>query len=120
MRTKGEKKRLGQRLVAEFTQFRDDLRNRQPIEKKYTVRTVELDLLPRQYDAEAVRCIRLSLGVSQAVFAKILGASVDLVAAWEQGNRKPSQMACRLLELIEHDKSRWIRRLKAALKERAA
>jgi putative transcriptional regulator len=95
--------------VREFSKLRNTLRSGKPIEKRFTVRTVELDLSPKPYDAEAVRGVRLSLGVSQAVFAQILGVSTDLVAAWEQNQRRPSTMACRLFELIEHDKSQWIR-----------
>lgn len=115
-----KKRRLGERLVQEFTELRDTLRARKPVEKRFTVRTVELDLQPKQYDAEAVRCVRLSLGVSQAVFAKIMGASVDLVAAWEQGNRVPQPMACRLLESIERDRNRWLEILEHSLSTTAA
>ncbi len=114
------RKRLGERLIGEFTEFRDALRSRQPIERKYTVKTVELDLRPKEYDAESIRVLRLHLGVSQAIFARILGISADLVAAWEQGHRMPTQMACRLLELVERDKRKWIQMLRGASKERTA
>ena len=60
------------------------------------------------------------LSVSQAVFAKIMGASVDLVAAWEQGNRVPKPMACRLLESIERDRNRWLEILEQSLAEASA
>jgi putative transcriptional regulator len=115
-----QKQRLGARLVAEFSELRNTLRSGRAIEKRYTVRTVELDLAPRQYDADAVRSVRSGMGVSQAVFAQIVGASVDLIAAWEQGHRQPGPMACRLLELIERDKDEWIRRLRDARKMRAS
>ena len=107
-KAKARTKRLGERLVAEFGELRDVLRAGGAVEKRFTVRTVELDLQPKKFDAESVRCIRIMLGVSQAVFAQLLGASTDLVAAWEQGNRTPSAMASRLLELIESDKQKWI------------
>jgi hypothetical protein len=42
MSTAKNRKRLGERLVTEFAEFRDHLRNGE-IDKKYTVRTVELD-----------------------------------------------------------------------------
>ena len=110
-KAKGSKQRIGERLVTEFSELRDALRKREPIEKKYTVRTVELELKPKSFDAESVRLIRLSLGVSQAVFAHLLGVSVDSVAAWEQGNRAPNGPVCRLLELMEIDRGRWLRML---------
>ena len=108
-KAKGNTRKLGKRLVAEFSELRDALRATKPIEKRYTVRTVELDLKPKQFDAEAVRIIRIELGVSQAVFAQLLGVSVDLVAAWEQGHRSPAGPVSRLLELMEIDKRRWLK-----------
>jgi putative transcriptional regulator len=114
------KRPLGQRLVAEFSEFRDLLRAGKPLEKRYTVRTVGLDLKPKPFDAQAVRAIRASLGVSQAVFANLLGISVDLVGAWEQGNRVPSGPACRLLELIATDKNRWLKILEEGVSRKAS
>lgn len=111
-----QRARLGQRLVTEFSGLRDALRTGQRVEQRYTVKTVRLDLRPRHYDSSSVRRLRLEIGVSQAIFARIVGASTDLVAAWEQGSRKPTAMACRLLETIERDKKEWIRRLRIALK----
>lgn len=102
-------RRLGARLVAEFSELRDALRAKKPIEKRYTVRTVELDLEPKQFDPEAVRVVRIQLGVSQAVFAQLLSVSTDSVAAWEQGNRTPPGPVCRLLELMEMDRNRWLK-----------
>jgi DNA-binding transcriptional regulator YiaG len=105
---KSKRPRLGERLVAEFSQLRDALRAKEPIEQRFTVKTVELDLKPKAFDAEAVRVLRLSLGVSQAVFAHLLDVSVDLVCAWEQGNRRPSGPVCRLLEMMELDPAYWL------------
>lgn len=118
-KAQGNKRRLGERLVAEFSELRDALRANKPVEKRYTVRTVELDLSPKEYDAEAVRVIRLSLGVSQAVFAELLGVSIDLVAAWEQGNRSPKGPVCRLLELMEIDRNRWLQMLEQGYSRKA-
>jgi putative transcriptional regulator len=120
MPKKTKKRRLGERLVEEFTELRDTLRSGQPIEKKFTVRTVELDLQPKEFDPESVRMIRLKLGVSQAVFARIMGVSTDLVASWEQGHRNPVPMACRLLELIDEDRRRWICILEHAMNRKTS
>jgi putative transcriptional regulator len=108
-RKKMKRQRLGERLVSEFSELRDALVRKEPIEKRFTVRTVELDLKPKEFDSEAVRVVRMSLSVSQAVFAQLLAVSTDLVASWEQGIRKPSGPACRVLELMEKDKTRWLR-----------
>jgi len=115
----GGKRRLGQRLVKEFSGLRDTLREDKSL-KRYTVKTVELDLKPREFDPESVRMIRFSLGVSQAVFAHLLNVSADLVAAWEQGHRTPDGPASRLLEMIEIDKKPWRDRLSGMRKPTSA
>lgn len=98
---------LGRRLVAEFSEFRNALRNKEPVQKRYTVRTVELDLRPKEFDAEDVKVIRHKLNVSQAVFGKLCGVSVQLVSAWEQGTKRPSGPACRVLEMMDANPKPW-------------
>jgi putative transcriptional regulator len=39
--------------------------------------------------------------MSQGVFARTLNVSVKTVQSWEQGERKPSQAALRLLQLLD-------------------
>ena len=117
---KGNNRRLGERLVAEFSGLREMLRANTPVEKRYTVRTVELDLEPKQFDAESVRVIRMSLSVSQAVFAYLLGVSVDSVEKWEQGHRKPNGPICRLLELMEIDKRPWLKILEQGVSQKTS
>jgi DNA-binding transcriptional regulator YiaG len=76
---------------------------------RFTVRTVEVTR-PAAYSASQVCALRNRLGVSQAVFAELLGVSQVLVRSWERGARKPAPMACRLLELIQQD-PRWVQGL---------
>ena len=102
-----KKPRLGVRLVRGLTDIRDAIKSGEPLSKKFTVRKVVLDLEPEDFDAKAIRDVRESLGVSQALFAQILGASVDTVASWEQGIRVPTPMARRLLEEICRNKQHW-------------
>ena len=45
--------------------------------------------------------MRERLGLSQAVFADLLGASASTVRAWQRGAREPSDMVRRLLALAE-------------------
>jgi DNA-binding transcriptional regulator YiaG len=52
--------------------------------------TVALPEPPSAYDAAAVRATRDRLGVSQAIFAHLLGVSAVLVRAWEQGHCTPA------------------------------
>lgn len=57
---------------------------------------------------EDVKRIRSKLGVSQAVFAEMVGVSTVLVQSWEQGQRSPSAMARRLLRWIEADPEAFV------------
>ena len=81
-------------------------------EQMFTVRTVEIPE-PGIYRARQVRALRSSLGVSQGVFARLLGVSVVLVKSWERGVREPSPMARRLLDTIRADPSNWLATVRA-------
>ena len=56
---------------------------------------------PRGYDARAVQVVRERLGLSQAVFARVLNSSPETVKAWEQGKRVPDGMALALLHVAD-------------------
>ena len=68
-----------------------------------TMRQVKALCLPakREFRPEDIRRIRLANHVSQAVFAAILGTGKTTVQQWEQGQKKPSGPAQRLLDLID-------------------
>jgi putative transcriptional regulator len=68
--------------------------------QKFTARSLAVTP-PPSYPPARVQEIRDRLGMSQAVFAEVLGASRAAVRAWEQGKREPSEMARRLLEIAE-------------------
>jgi DNA-binding transcriptional regulator YiaG len=76
-----------------------------------TIRHVAAIPRPRALSADEVKRIRTELlGVSQAVFAQLLGVSVKLVEAWEAGRNKPAGAVCRLFELIKRDPRGFLRR----------
>ena len=76
-----------------------------------TVRKVPLIPEPRQRDGGEVKRFRTeTLGVSQAVFARLLGVSPKLVEAWESGRNTPAGPVRRLFELIERDPRAFLRR----------
>ena len=56
---------------------------------------------PPWYAPFLIREIRQKLGVSQAIFAEMLGVSASTVRAWEQGKREPEGPARRVLQLAE-------------------
>lgn len=103
---KPTKKNLGDLLVQSLGEVRDGVRGRPG---KLTMRTVEIPAPPR-FTATAVHQLRDRLGLSQGLFAKLLGVSRKLVEAWEAGTRAPSPMACRLLDAIARNPSRYVRR----------
>src|SRR5256885_16527634 len=100
---------LGELLVQSLVELRNGLRG-QP--GKLTLKTVEIPD-PPAFDARSIHKLRNRLGLSQGIFAKLLGISRKLVEAWETGTRKPSPIACRLLDhiaLIPHNHVRQKRR----------
>jgi DNA-binding transcriptional regulator YiaG len=66
---------------------------------RFTVRTTRVQA-SSGYRAGAIRALRGRLGVSQAIFAQLLGVSQVLVRSWERGVRTPTPIACRLLDII--------------------
>jgi putative transcriptional regulator len=61
----------------------------------------ELCLLPPpSFSPEDIRRIRNENHVSQSVFAKYINVKTITVAAWEQGTKKPSGPAVKILDLI--------------------
>jgi putative transcriptional regulator len=103
---KPKKENLGDLLIQSLTEVRDGLRGQRG---KLTMKTVEIPD-PPAFNAAAVHRVRDQLGLSQGVFAKLLGVSRKLVEAWEAGTRLPSPMACRLLDAIARNPSQYVRR----------
>ena len=105
---------LGAEMVAGLSAFCDALESGVPIETRYTVRTVSLDLQPKPYGPNDVKHVRNSLHASQTVFAQFLGVSVKTLRSWEQGSRPVPTMACRFMDEIVANPDLWTRRLRDA------
>lgn len=97
----------GREIVASLAEAIEVERAGIPIESRFTVRTAELPDEPTAYDALAVRATRQKIGVSQAIFAHLMGVSAMLVRAWEQGQRAPALWARRLLDEVNRDPRHW-------------
>jgi putative transcriptional regulator len=106
----------GAKIVAALERFRDAIKAGAPIEQRYTVHRVKLDLTPRTFGPDEVKGIRAMMGVSQPIIGQFLGVDVKTVPSWEQGRRIPSGMACRFLEEIQTSPEHWQRRLNAVLR----
>lgn len=99
---------FGRRIIDRLEAFDAALDGSGELER-YTLRKVKLDLEPPTFDAAAVRRVRETLGVSQAVLAQLLGASVESVQSWETGRRVPNGIASRFLDEMAHDPEHWRR-----------
>ncbi len=102
---------FGDEVVHSFQDFFARVDRGEPI----TLRTVALDLHIQDYTPDEIRQIRLELNVSQAILAKLLGVSILTIQSWEQGTRRPSQMACRFLDEIAKSPDHWRQRLSDAI-----
>lgn len=111
---KRAKRDIGAEIIADLKEMHATLKAGIPLHEKYTVRTVRLVPDPGKYDAAGVRATRELVGVSQPIFAEMLGVSAALVRAWECGQRKPVPIARRLLDLIRANPSKWRKMVEAA------
>lgn len=54
-----------------------------------------------RFDPEAIARIRKSVNVSQSVFALYLNTTTSTIRQWEQGDKRPSGIAARMLQIVE-------------------
>jgi putative transcriptional regulator len=80
-----------------------------------TAREVVLPDPPRPLSAKRIAQLRRRrLRVSQAVFARMLNASVHTVHSWEQGRSRPSGCTARFLQIVEEQPGILTRMLRKA------
>ena len=65
-----------------------------------TLKTVVVPQDPPEIDADSLAAMRGSAGMSQSVFAGVLSVSPKTIQSWEQGKRKPSKAARRMIHLF--------------------
>lgn len=104
---KKKRERLGDLLMESVRELEAILASGKRPEEVLTVRTIEV-IPPPSYSAKKIRAVRYDLGISTSLFAGLMGVSKKLVEHWEAGRRKPSSMACRLLDAVQRDSSRFI------------
>src|SRR4051812_26494017 len=76
----------GREIIGALTDLRDALASGKSLDRRqFTVRTVEVPDPPSDYDSAAVVRTREMLGVSQPVFAQLLGVSAIQARSWENG-----------------------------------
>ncbi len=97
----------GKSILRALHDLEDTLEAGIPLDEKYDIHVISIPA-PGNYGVKEVRSLRKKLGVSQAVFARLIGASTILVSKWEQGTRRPDGMTRRLLDDIRADPKRWM------------
>lgn len=55
--------------------------------------------------ADEIKTIRNNLGLTQAMFAAVIGVSAKTVEAWEAGTNRPIGPARRMISIIQFDPS---------------
>jgi len=110
---------LATEMLASMSEFCDAIEAGEPIGKRFTIRTVKLDLRAKDYGPEDVRHVRKVMGASQAVLAAFLGVSVKTVRSWEQGTRPVPKIACRYMNDIVDYPEIWQKRVQEASTSKA-
>ena len=62
--------------------------------------TLTVEPLP-EMSAEDIKSIRKEIGLTQAMFAAVIGVSTKTVEAWESGTNRPIGPARRMLSIIK-------------------
>ena len=106
----GKMTRAGKEILAALMEIKQTLDDGIPMTDRFTVREVEV-ADPGKYDVAKICRTRAKLGVSQAVFARIVGVSTVLVQFWESGKRTPNALARRVLDEINREPKRWSKML---------
>lgn len=73
-------------------------------EKKLSRRSVTV-IPVKEYQADEIKKIRKSTGMSQKTFASYIGVSDKTIESWEAGTNHPSGAASRLLNMMEMDEN---------------
>jgi putative zinc finger/helix-turn-helix YgiT family protein len=81
-------------LMAGINQMIDHMHGKKAPGTRISVR-------PKPLAAKEVKKVRTTLGLTQGRFATVLGAGPATVQSWEQGLRRPSGSANKLMRVLE-------------------
>lgn len=93
-------KRIYESILTGLNEAISDACGEKPLQKRQRI-TVEP---VKKYEAEEVKRVRKSTGMSQKAFAAYMGVSDKTVEAWEAGTNRPSGAASRILTMMERDR----------------
>ena len=86
-------------IMAGLNEALADAQSEKPILKRHKVIVEPVKV----FDADEVRKIRNSTGMSQKIFASYMGVSDKTVEAWEAGTNRPVGSARRFLSVLQAD-----------------
>ncbi|MCL1805850.1 MAG: type II toxin-antitoxin system MqsA family antitoxin [Clostridiales bacterium] len=70
------------------------------------LRTTVIEVLPiPAYNPQQIKSIRTRLGLTQSLMGGVVGVSVKSIEAWENGSRRPSSSAMRVLAELDTNPS---------------
>ncbi|MBF0366174.1 MAG: helix-turn-helix domain-containing protein [Oligoflexia bacterium] len=64
---------------------------------------IDIPAAPPSFTKEVVRKIRKSIDLTQSAFANVVGVTASAVKNWEQGSKRPSSAARRVLQMLNND-----------------
>lgn len=109
--------KIGKKIIAALEEGLEAIQSDEPLERRLSVRRYAIPDEPNEYDGPAVRAVRDRHAMSQGMFARFLCVSTSTVQSWEQGRRKPSRIARRLLDEMmahpDHYRARFAQMVKA-------
>jgi putative transcriptional regulator len=81
----------------------EDVRGHVTSERKITMRTSKLELpkKPAPMSPTQIIALRRTLKMSQPVFARMLNVGAGTAASWENGRRRPSGPALKILRVAQ-------------------
>jgi len=90
---------VGQDLISALSEALEDAKG------KKQLRTTRLNVSPvcEKMDASEIKETRKRLGLTQGVFAIVIGVSQKTVESWETGRYSPDGAARRLISVIQKD-----------------
>ena len=93
--------RMGEEIMESLQEFKEFA------EGKIDLRTSNINISPvcEEISPAAIKSTRESLGMSQGVFAIVVGVSKKTVESWESGRYTPDGAAGRLIMVMQEDPS---------------
>ena len=102
-------KKYSSKIAAAVHQTAEDFHSIGMMDKTTMRKFDELCLTPvKALTPRQIARIRKKEEVSQAVFARHLNVSVNVISQWERGEKRPSGASLKLLTLVEKKGLDWV------------